>query len=164
MSCLTVDAGKADVKTSPEEVGVVGQAQVDLRIDREIRRQCNLHFAGRDAHRAFEARRPAGGEKLLRIGPDTGRAGNGELDVQAAIGTAGCPVLPTADGVSLSCVQKFFVGRWCRRACLFSHGLPSWGICGGFVAADLSRYEARSGRKEVRISGQNNSGCSQAAK
>src|SRR5882762_6687785 len=59
------DARQADVEANLNEIGPVGIAQVDLSVDGQVGRQCDLHFSCLKLHRADETGRPARGEKLF---------------------------------------------------------------------------------------------------
>jgi hypothetical protein len=74
MRDLTIYAGNRDVQTGLQDVAVIAEAEIHLRIDRKIRRQRDIHLAGRNPHGPLKACRPTGGEQLLRIGAVTDRA------------------------------------------------------------------------------------------
>src|SRR5262245_64595809 len=123
LSDLAVQARQADVEASPEEETAVIRTQVYLCVDGPVGREGDLPLGGRQPDRTHEARRPAGGEQLLRVRTGPGRAGCRELDVEAAVGGAGRAV-PAAGGVSLRGVEHFFgrghdrllfkLGEWWR--------------------------------------------------
>src|SRR5271165_3973167 len=78
---VALQTRQADVETGAQEVGVARLIEVDLRVDREIWRKSDFHFARRARHCALEAGRPAGGEQLLRVRADARRARNRKFDV-----------------------------------------------------------------------------------
>src|SRR5262249_529892 len=88
-----VDQGSRDVarqaRQGAREIGGVGQVQVDFGVDGEIGRKSDLLLAGRETHRAFETRRPAGSEQLFRIGAAAHAARSRQPDVEMPIGTTG---------------------------------------------------------------------------
>ena len=86
-----VDAGKRHVQAGLQEIAVVVESQVDLRLDRQVLGQADLHGLSGLADRADEAGRPARGEQLLGVRPRASRARRGQLDVETAIGAARGP-------------------------------------------------------------------------
>ena len=101
-------AGQAYVEARLEEVGAVGLAKVYFGVDGGFGGESDLHFAGGDAHGAFEEGRPAGGKQLFGVCAGASGAGGGEFNVQVAIGAAGHSFFTSAGGVGFSGVQYFF--------------------------------------------------------
>src|SRR5580692_10865153 len=89
------DAWNTHVKARPQEKSALSQTQVYLGIDGRVGRESDLHSAGRQPHGALEAGRPTRGEQLFGIGAAGCAAGRGKLDIQTAVGAAGCTLSAT---------------------------------------------------------------------
>src|SRR5713101_43163 len=92
----------ADVKPCPEKVKVAGIAQVYFGIDGYVSGKRDLHPSGHNAHRTDETGGPPRGKQLLRIGAGSRDSGSRELNIQAAIITAGHAAASAARGMGLS--------------------------------------------------------------
>src|SRR6266403_602560 len=79
------DAGQADVQADRDIVAGAVRSAVDLRVDREVSRQRDVHPASHEFHRRLVAGRPARGEQLLWIGASAGGAWPRQPDVQFAV-------------------------------------------------------------------------------
>src|SRR5215470_273157 len=90
-----LQAGQADIKPCSEEVKVARIAQIYFGIDRYISRKFDLHSAGHKPHRTNETGRPTSGKQLLRIGTRPWGSWSRELNIHAAIITAGDAAAPT---------------------------------------------------------------------
>jgi hypothetical protein len=65
---VTLNTRQADVEAGREPIRTVRQAQVNLRVDRYLRRERHFRFMGHEFYRAEEADRPPGRERLLGVG------------------------------------------------------------------------------------------------
>ena len=75
LSDFAVQTWKANVETGPEGISAAGCAQVHFGVNRDVRWESDLLFAGRDLYRAEEAGRPTRGKELLGIGAGARGAG-----------------------------------------------------------------------------------------
>src|ERR1700722_63912 len=101
-----VQVRQADIELSTQGVLSVCKMQVHFCVDGECWHG-DLSLAGRNSDRALEAGRPSGDKKLLRIAALARRAGQGKLDVQAAIRTARLSVFASTDRVNSGYIDDF---------------------------------------------------------
>lgn len=102
-----LDAWYGDTEARTEKILATREMQINLGINRNFGRQIDLLSSGREREGAFETRRPAGGEQLLRIGSDAGRAGGRQLDIQMSVRAARSAAFPPASGVRPGSVDDF---------------------------------------------------------
>src|SRR6267142_6561199 len=107
---FAVDARQADLEPCGEAIGAVRGSDVHLGVDGRVGWESQLLSAGHEPDRAQEARRPTGGEQLLRVGAASGGAGRRKLDRQAAVITVGSAVAATRS-VGLRGVEHFVEGH-----------------------------------------------------
>ncbi len=84
-----VEARQADVEARRQEEGAVGEVQVDLGIDRAVRRKRDLLPCGSEFDRAEVARRPGDAEEIFGR-----RVGLRQLEVDEAVEAAADAVGP----------------------------------------------------------------------
>src|SRR6266478_1898090 len=98
---FALQARQADVKPCSEEVNVARIAQVYFGIDGCVSRKFDLHPVSDKCHRTNETGGPPSGKQLLRIGTSSWDSGSRELNIQAAIITAGDTAAPPARSMDL---------------------------------------------------------------
>src|SRR5580704_2127580 len=54
LSHFAIDTRQADVESSFEEIAIIGETKIDLRVDRKIRGECDLQFSRGKSHGSFE--------------------------------------------------------------------------------------------------------------
>src|SRR6266478_6619555 len=102
---FALQARQADVKPCSEEVNVARIAQVYFGIDGCVSRKFDLHPVSDKCHRTNETGGPPSGKQLLRIGTSSWDSGSRELNIQAAIITAGDTAAPPARSMDLGGVR-----------------------------------------------------------
>lgn len=101
-----VQAGQADIEAGLEGEAIGIREESHRDIDGDIIRKAYFLFAGGVFNAAEKTSGPTGGEQLLGVGAGAGAIGDGERDVQAAIGGAGGTAIAAADGVGLGGVEE----------------------------------------------------------
>ncbi|EGE56507.1 hypothetical protein RHECNPAF_6420054 [Rhizobium etli CNPAF512] len=102
---IRLDAGQADLEPGLQKIIAVRRPEIDFGIHRSFRGKPDLQLAGGDAHRADEAGRPAGGEKLFGIGAGPRAAGRREFDVELSVIALRRPVAPPG-GAGLAGIEN----------------------------------------------------------
>src|SRR5262249_23139649 len=107
-SDLGFDARQADIETSPEDVTIAVEAQVDFGSDGHGVWQRDLHPGGLNGYCTCEGGGPCGCEQLFGIGAGARSAGYREPEVQAAVTRARRPLLASTGRVGLRGVEGLF--------------------------------------------------------